>query len=163
MPKVTSLPVGRERRRRGRAPAETQRRRAPRDRRAATSSIASGSIRRAPAGRPARPPGAVLRPTGSSRMAPACISSVRSCSATRKRCASLHTTIGRARPSMPGEARGRFLQHGLPAGQRQQLLRIQLARQRPQARAGAAGEDHGNQRHVHALTLTACRGRSHSS
>ena len=33
----------------------------------------------------------------------------------------------------------------LLADQRQQLLGIQLARQWPQPRAGAAGQDHGNQ------------------
>ncbi len=36
--------------------------------------------------------------------------------------------------------RGR-LQHGLLAGQRQQLLRVHRPRRRPQARAGAAGQD----------------------
>src|SRR5580698_3846806 len=42
--------------------------------------------------------GAVLRPAGSSRMAEACISIARSCSATVKRCASLHTMIGAIAP-----------------------------------------------------------------
>ncbi len=62
-----------------------------------------------------------------------------------------------------GEARSRFLQHGLPAGERQQLFRIQLPRQRPQACARAAGQDHGYQRRFHGLIQTACRGRSHNS
>src|SRR6202789_713781 len=44
--------------------------------------------------------GAVLRPAGSSRIAEAGISIARSCSATVKRCASLHTTIGAIAPAM---------------------------------------------------------------
>ena len=70
----------------------------------------------------------------------------RSCSATVKRCASLHTTIGAATPAMPARRGGRVLQHGARAGQREQLLRIQLARQRPEPRAGAARQNHRNQR-----------------
>ena len=70
--------------------------------------------------------------------------SARSCSATRKRCASLHTTTGAA-AARPVEAQRRLLQHRALAGERQQLLGIELARQRPQARAGAAGEDDWSQ------------------
>jgi len=40
----------------------------------------------------------------------------------------------------------RGLQHGVVADERQELLRIHLARQRPETGAGAAGEDHGNNR-----------------
>src|SRR5690606_24110919 len=45
--------------------------------------------------------GAVLRPTGSSSRAAGVTSSWRSCSATMKRCSSLATTIGAARPGRP--------------------------------------------------------------
>ncbi len=38
---------------------------------------------------------------------------------------------GVARALDAGEAHGRFLQHGLPAGEGQQLFRVQLPRQRP--------------------------------
>ena len=60
--------------------------------------------------------GAVLRPAGSSRIADACIPKVRICSATVKRCASLHTTMGGWAPAMPAEPRRRVLQHGELAG-----------------------------------------------
>jgi hypothetical protein len=46
------------------------------------------------------------------------------------------------------EAAERGLQHGVLAHQRQQLLRIQLARQRPEPRAGAAREDDGYDHHA---------------
>ena len=45
------------------------------------------------------------------------------------------------------EAGGGFLQQGVVAGERQQLLGIALARGRPQTRAGAAGENHALDRH----------------
>ena len=45
------------------------------------------------------------------------------------------------------EPRGGLLDHGALAGERQQLLGQELARQRPEPRAGAAGEDHGDEFH----------------
>src|SRR5580698_1842943 len=60
-------------------------------------SVASASMSRAFSAASATA-GAVLRPAGSSRMAEACVSIARSCSATVKRCASLHTTIGGIAP-----------------------------------------------------------------
>ena len=45
------------------------------------------------------------------------------------------------------EPRRGLLDHGALAGERQELLGQQLARQRPEARAGAAGEDHGDEGH----------------
>ena len=47
----------------------------------------------------------------------------------------------RRRSGEPLETQYRLLQQGARPGERQQLLRIQLTRQRPQARAGAAGEN----------------------
>jgi hypothetical protein len=51
----------------------------------------------------------------------------------------------RAKVSDAGETRQRFLQHRALADQRQELFGVELARQRPQARARAAGENDGNQ------------------
>ena len=47
----------------------------------------------------------------------------------------------------PGEARGGLLDHRALARERKELLRQQLARQRPQPGAGAAGEDDGDEFH----------------
>ncbi len=77
-------------------------------------------------------------------MAEACSFKCAVCSATVKRCASLHTTMGGVAPVDAGQPRGRVLQHGLLAGERQQLLRIHFARQRPEPGAGAARQNHRN-------------------
>ena len=50
-----------------------------------------------------------------------------------------------ARSGQAVEAQRGLLQHRAQAGERQQLLGIELARQRPQARAGAAREDDWDQ------------------
>src|SRR6202046_5935213 len=65
----------------------------------ATMSVASASIPSALSAASA-PAVAVWRPEGASRIAEAGISIARSCSATVKRCASLHTTIGATAPVM---------------------------------------------------------------
>jgi len=41
-----------------------------------------------------------------------------------------------------GETQGGFLQHGMPAGEREELLGVHLARQRPQPRTRASRQDH---------------------
>ncbi len=125
----------------------TPRDRAARDPRAAPACSASSPASWRAACAASAMAGAVLRPTGSSRMAAGGMPISRSCSATRKRCASLQTTIGRGGVRKPREPRGGVLDHGALAGQRQELLGQQLARQRPEARAGAAGEDHRDEFH----------------
>src|SRR6202140_976316 len=62
--------------------------------------VASGSICRALSAASATA-GAVLRPAGSSRIADAFNPRARICSATVKRCASLHTTTGGWAPAIP--------------------------------------------------------------
>ena len=94
--------------------------------------------------------GAVLRPIGSSSTAGRRQrQSSRSWSSTRKRCSSLPTTHGPAdgdvRCGQRLQAQRRLLEQALLAVQRQELLRIGGARQRPQAGAAAAGHDHGLQ------------------
>ncbi len=93
--------------------------------------------------------GAVLRPAGSSTIACGSTPSWRSCSATRKRCASLHTTTGARRRQALEPQRG-LLDHGALAREREKLLRVELAREGPKARAGAAGKndwgEHGSYR-----------------
>jgi hypothetical protein len=64
---------------------------------ASNHSTASGSVWRSNTAAAAMA-GALLRATGSSRMRASAIFASRSCSATRKRCASLHTTTGGPKP-----------------------------------------------------------------
>ena len=82
--------------------------------------------------------GAVLRPTGSSRMAPAAEAQGPQLLGHREavRLVAHHDGVVRALDAR--EACRRLLQHGLPPGEGKQLLRIQLPRQRPQARARPA-------------------------
>jgi hypothetical protein len=56
----------------------------------------------------------------------------------------------RRREARPDRARRGLLEHGARvADQRPELLRIPLPRQRPEPAAGAAGQDHGYNRHAH--------------
>ena len=124
-------------------------------RRPCSHSTASGSAWRSSRAAAAMA-GALLRAAGSSRMRAPTIFASRNCSATRKRCASLQTTTGGAKPGADGAAGG-LLHHGAPAAdQRPELLRIALPRQRPEPAAGAAGQDHGYDRHAHS-PLSRCR------
>jgi hypothetical protein len=78
--------------------------------------------------------GAVLRPSGSSRMRCQATSAWRHCSATMKRCSSLQTITGGGGGA--GGAPQGVLQQRAVAEQGVELLGKQLAGQRPQAAAG---------------------------
>ena len=86
--------------------------------------------------------GALLRPTGSSTMRASGMPAARSCSAIRKRCSWLQTTIGGAKAGAGG-AQGGLLDQRAVGDQRPELLGEALARHRPEPGAGAAGEDDG--------------------
>ena len=102
-----------------------------------TASGSSRSSRNA-----ARPmAGAVLRPTGSARTC--AFGSLGSWCMIARRRSSLVMIQNAFRRGKRQQARDRLLDHGLLAVERQQLLGALLAAQRPEARAAAAGKDHG--------------------
>ncbi len=85
--------------------------------------------------------GAVLRPTGSSRMACAGQSIDAQLLGDQEAMRLVAHDNGRGCIE-PGHTQCRGLQHGFLAYQRQQLLGVQLARQRPEPGTGAAGKNH---------------------
>jgi hypothetical protein len=131
--------------RRARPPAETRAHRGSRDRPAPRSGSPRDRFAAPLQSAASATAGAVLRPVGSSRIAAGAAPSTRICSATANRCASLHTTIGALARAMPASAQRGLLQHRALAGEREQLLRIHLARQRPEPSARAARQNHRNQ------------------
>ncbi len=103
--------------------------------------------------------GALLRPTGSSRMRGEAMPAARSCSAIRNRCSWLQTMTGGAKRVAAGAERG-FLEQGVVGDQRPELLGEALARDRPEPGAGAAGQDDRDDRGgVHAGGMCLKEGR----
>ena len=128
----------------GEAAVAAPRCRRSRGRRRAATAPRRGRLRR-PARRRRRWRGRCCgRPAPAGCAARGC-AAARSCSAIRKRCSWLQTTIGGAKRVAAGAERG-LLEHRVVGDQRPELLGEALARDRPEAGAGAAGEDDGDDR-----------------
>ncbi len=91
--------------------------------------------------------GAVLRPTGSNKMAGGRHAHLAQLLGDQEAVRFVAHDHGRGGVRKAREARRGVLDHGALAGERQELLGQQLARQRPEARAGAAGENHRDEFH----------------
>ena len=125
-------------------------------------SVASASISSALSAASATA-GAVLRPAGSSRMAEAGIPKRAHLFGHGEAMGFVAHDDRRDGVGNGSQACRGVLQHGLLAGESQQLFRIHLPGQWPEPRAGAARENHRDYSGQDLLTLRASPYRSHNS